>query len=448
MARNGSGTMSVVNTFTPATTIESAAVNANFTDFASEVTNSLPRDGQAAMTGQLKAANGTVSLPGITFGSDPDTGFYRKSSNTIGVVVGGVEVAVIDSAYIQADLLSTNNLDDVADAATAARNLLNGLSTTQGNILYHNGTQWVALAVGTKGRVLRTEGAAANPTYGEVGHVCQGRLTAVSGNPLMTSTITPSGTVYFTPFNGNSLSLYTSSVWATNQFTELSLALSGGSASKPHDVFVYNNSGTATLEILAWTDGSNRATGLSYQDGRLVKSGDATRLYLGTIQLDSSKEINWQFGAAAAGGTQGIFHLWNNYNRRKFATVVQDNTDSWTYGSAAWRAVNNSGNNSVSVVSGRAEDAVIARHHRMWLGATGNRPAIGIGFNVTNAFSGVTSYQEVSSALHSGVAEYGAAFEGVRNFNAIEYSVLGTSTLYGDNGTAYIMGGLVAEFWA
>ena len=36
----------------------------------------------------------------------------------------------------------------------------------QGDILYFNGTNWVRLAPGTSGQVLKTQGAAANPVYG------------------------------------------------------------------------------------------------------------------------------------------------------------------------------------------------------------------------------------------------------------------------------------------
>lgn len=90
--------MSVPNTFSSGTTIASADVNANFTDFASEITGSLPRDGQAAMTGQMKAASGTVAAPAITFGSDTDTGFYRKAADTIGIVAAGAEVGTIGTS--------------------------------------------------------------------------------------------------------------------------------------------------------------------------------------------------------------------------------------------------------------------------------------------------------------------------------------------------------------
>ena len=97
MPRNGSGTHSIPNSFSSGSTISSSAMNANFTDIATEMTNSLPRDGQAGMTGQFTAASGTSSLPGVAFGSDTDTGFYRKASNTIGVSAGGTEVGTIDS---------------------------------------------------------------------------------------------------------------------------------------------------------------------------------------------------------------------------------------------------------------------------------------------------------------------------------------------------------------
>lgn len=85
MARNGSGTYSVPNSFSANTTIESAKVNQNFSDVGSEITGSLPRNGEAGMTGQFKAADGTSSAPGMSFSSDTDTGFYRSAANTIGV---------------------------------------------------------------------------------------------------------------------------------------------------------------------------------------------------------------------------------------------------------------------------------------------------------------------------------------------------------------------------
>lgn len=92
--------MTVPNSFSSGTTISSSATNANNTDIASEITGSLPRDGQAGMTGQLKADAGSTSAPGISFAADTNTGFYRKSGDVIGVVAGGTEVATVTTSGI------------------------------------------------------------------------------------------------------------------------------------------------------------------------------------------------------------------------------------------------------------------------------------------------------------------------------------------------------------
>jgi hypothetical protein len=98
MPRNGSGTYSIPTSFTAGTNIQSATMNGNFADVGAELTNSLSRDGQAGMTGQFKAASGTAAAPGISFGADTDTGFYRKSADTIGIVSAGTEIGVLSPA--------------------------------------------------------------------------------------------------------------------------------------------------------------------------------------------------------------------------------------------------------------------------------------------------------------------------------------------------------------
>ena len=55
----------------------------------------LALDGSSTMTGAIKAANGSAASPSITFGSDTNTGFYRKAADTIGVATNGVEVLEI-----------------------------------------------------------------------------------------------------------------------------------------------------------------------------------------------------------------------------------------------------------------------------------------------------------------------------------------------------------------
>lgn len=97
MPRDGSGNYSVPNTFLPNTVMSATAVNANFTDAGTALTGSLPRDGQAAMTGQFLAIAGTEAAPGISFGADPNTGFRRASEDDIRIVTGGLDRFYIDS---------------------------------------------------------------------------------------------------------------------------------------------------------------------------------------------------------------------------------------------------------------------------------------------------------------------------------------------------------------
>ena len=53
-----------------------------------------------------------------------------------------------------------------------------------------------------------------------------------------------------------------------------------------YDVFVYDSSGTSTLELTAWTNLTTRATALAYQNGVLCKTEGAlvTRRYLGSFR--------------------------------------------------------------------------------------------------------------------------------------------------------------------
>lgn len=54
---------------------------------------------------------------------------------------------------------------------TTAQASFDGLSpcTTQGSVLYYNGTHWVCLTPGTSGNVLQTQGASANPQWAAAG---------------------------------------------------------------------------------------------------------------------------------------------------------------------------------------------------------------------------------------------------------------------------------------
>jgi microcystin-dependent protein len=100
LPRNGSGTYTTPNSFSAGSTIASAQVNANFTDVGSEITGSLPTNGEKGMSGQFKAASGTVLLPGIAFGADTDCGFYRIGADNVGLAIAGAKVLDISATGV------------------------------------------------------------------------------------------------------------------------------------------------------------------------------------------------------------------------------------------------------------------------------------------------------------------------------------------------------------
>lgn len=182
---------------------------------------------------------------------------------------------------------------------------------------------------------------------------CGHRLTLTSGTPVTTADVTVAGTLYLTPYKGNGLALYDGAEWAVYAVAELSKVLTGLlTASRPHDVFAYLNAGVPTLDApLAWTSDTARATVLAYQDGVLVKSGDATRRYLGTL---------YSTGTGTTEDSEANRFLWNYYNRVRRSMTKQGNAATWTYATSTWRQANNSSANQLNFVAGLAEDSVDA----------------------------------------------------------------------------------------
>ena len=98
MPFNGSGTFTIVNTFTPNTTISSSQVNGNFSDIAAGLSDCLTRDGQAGMTATLDIASGTAGNPGLEFTSQQGTGLYLATAGSIGVAIASALAFTINTA--------------------------------------------------------------------------------------------------------------------------------------------------------------------------------------------------------------------------------------------------------------------------------------------------------------------------------------------------------------
>jgi len=202
-------------------------------------------------------------------------------------------------------------------------------------------------------------------------NVCQGRLTLTSGTPVTTSDVTGASTIYFTPYNGNCLSLYNGSNWQTVQFDETSLALGTLTSGKNYDIFAYDNSGTIDLEMIEWTNDTTRATDLTMQDGVLIKSGDATRRYLGSFRTTSTTTTE---------DSNVNRFLFNNYNRRHRSLKKINTGTVWTYATSTWRYSNNDSTQKINIIAGLS-DVCFNISVNGNISTTGSAGLIGIGWN-------------------------------------------------------------------
>ena len=160
--------------------------------------------------------------------------------------------------------------------------LLDTISTTQGVVIYYNGTDWVALPPGTNGQFLQTQGAAANPQWSTPagsGDVSSNTATSVvdevalfadtSGKLLKRSTLT-------------GLGLFTSGVLS---------AYGGASATAGSYVTAIGASGTTTVSnigirtcVVADADDQD-ADDTLHNDPELLFAAVANAIYTFDLEL-------------------------------------------------------------------------------------------------------------------------------------------------------------------
>lgn len=171
--RNSGGTYSLPtgSTVTSGTTITSTWANTLTGDIATELTNSLDRNGRGAMLAPLQCSSGSVSAPSLTFSADTDTGLYRIGANNPGMSVGGVKVQ---------EWATTGSTFPLLLAVTGAQTNAAGLTATQST---SNGSAITATGDGSgKGGVF---------TGGSTG---QGLTATAGGGNTTGGTLTGTGT--------------------------------------------------------------------------------------------------------------------------------------------------------------------------------------------------------------------------------------------------------------
>lgn len=294
----------------------------------------------------------------------------------------------------------------------------------------------------------------------------QGRLTLQTAVPVMVTTQSSKGTLYYTPYHGNMVPIYDGTNMLPIAFAEISIAISNTTknpaaigASKVNDWFVWNDAGTLRLSHGPdWTDDTTRSAGtaLVMVNGILLNNASITNgpaasrgTYVGTTRSDGFSLLNWIYGALASGGTAAVLGIWNAYNRVTVSTGVADTTDSWTLATnATWRDANGSATMRVSYICGLQEDSFSAQYGcLLYTNALSNPAIVGIGYDSSTAFSGYTGNNALTY-IQSCVSHFKTTSFGYHSMRAIEqnFNSGATSTFYGDAGSsAQFQGGLYFE---
>lgn len=165
---------------------------------------------------------------------------------------------------------------------------------------------------------------AGSPSVGAGAIQSNGRLTLESGVPVSSTDQTAKNAIYYTPYNGNILSLYNGTNWNAYAFSEITLTTAGCVANANYDVFAYVSGSSVALEFsAAWTNDTTRSHALTLLNGVYVKSSDTTRRYIGTVRSNASAQLTdslanrlvWNFNNRILRSMYGfIYSLSHSYN--------------------------------------------------------------------------------------------------------------------------------------
>ncbi len=311
MPFNGSGTFTILNSFVANTTILSAAVNANFSDIASGLSNCLTRDGQAGMTAAFKAISGSANVPSITFTADPTSGLYLAGTGILGLTqmaafnqsAYGKNFMVIDTA----DASTSSNINTLATAGTGAIQIgtstswaTNGYLLVDSELMAYTVASANGLTINTRGDMgttaishatgstitslfsaisksnwlLPARATASRATAAAPGNFAfntgsvqpeyyngsswvgvapnlltpQTYISTIAGTPIVTSDQTSQTSIFVNPYKGNLLPVPTNGVFTVQSFTTATVALSASqTTANIYDVYGFISTTNSTL---------------------------------------------------------------------------------------------------------------------------------------------------------------------------------------------------------
>ena len=295
-----------------------------------------------------------------------------------------------------------------------------------------------------------------------------GRLTLVSNTPVMTSDVTGTGTVYYTPYVGNSIPVANgTTVSANTSFSQLTLTLTSAlTANTIHDVFVFQSAGLIICAGPAWSSSSSRGTGtgtteLTQINGIWVNANTISTcvnsaggvcpcsviakdgVYLGSIYMTANGATSMQFKpTAAAGGTANILGVYNAYNRVRTVSRSIDSTSSWAVTSPTWATLDAgaaSPNNTISFLDGwpQAGASFVDAEVQVQMATSSSSVcgAVGVGLDGASPSTEIGLTYDTSQITIRGFEHYTPQI-GFHTVSAQQYASGSTVTFSTNSGTA------------
>lgn len=293
-----------------------------------------------------------------------------------------------------------------------------------------------------------------------------GRLTLVSGTPVMVAEETAKGTIYYDCYSGNGVPVYNGGGSSVLPITscEVSLTLDSTDhvSGSNYDVFAISNAGALLLCTgPAWTNATTRSAAIATAttgyytntaslthcynnsvDYGAVAANQAT--YLGSFHATANGQTGMQFApAAASGGSGNVLALYNAYNQVLTRSIETATGSAWTNSTATWHEANNSTGNQINFFQGLAT----AQPFATVTNTAANTTASGgcyTGINLDSVTANPVPYAGPIAPTGTLNDNYQtstvvASFYPVLGYHyvaAMEYVTANTCTFLGTNGTA------------
>lgn len=137
MPRNSSGTYTLPsgNPVVTGTVVSSTWSNTTLGDIATEMTNSLDRNGRGPMLAPLPLSNGSAGAPALTFASEPSSGLFRNAAGDLEFSVAGTSVQtwLVTGAQFTRGVVATQSQTNLSSVTGTGNGTGAGLSGTGGS---------------------------------------------------------------------------------------------------------------------------------------------------------------------------------------------------------------------------------------------------------------------------------------------------------------------------